>query len=87
MTSRMRYAFSVAAPYAGVLRRELGEQLVSAGMVGAAMTIFEELELWDNLILCYLLLEKKPQVCQGTVLSTLEIKNVCPTCKLYDLLG
>jgi len=87
VTSRMRYAFSVAAPYAGVLRRELGEQLVSAGMVGAAMTIFEELELWDNLILCYLLLEKKPQVCQVPVPGTLDVKFVCPRWKLHDKLG
>ena len=61
----MRYAFSVAAPYSGVLRRELGEQLVSCGMIGAAMSLFEELELWDNLILCYQLLQKKPQVGSG----------------------
>lgn len=60
--SRMRYAFSVAAPYSSTLRRELGEQLVSCGMIGAAMSLFEELELWDNLILCYQLLQKKPQV-------------------------
>lgn len=63
--SRMRYAFSVAAPYSGVLRRELGEQLVSCGMIGAAMSLFQELELWDNLILCYQLLQKKPQVGSG----------------------
>ena len=44
-----------------VLRKELGEQLVAAGLVGAAMTLFEELELWDALILCYRLLEKNVQ--------------------------
>ena len=44
-----------------VLRKELGEQLVAAGLVGAAMTLFEELELWDALILCYRLLQKNVQ--------------------------
>jgi hypothetical protein len=29
--------------------------------VGAAMTLFEELELWDALILCYRLLQKNVQ--------------------------
>lgn len=43
------------------LHKELGEQLVAAGLVGAAMTLFEELELWDALILCYRLLQKNVQ--------------------------
>ena len=43
------------------LRKELGEQLVAAGLVGAAMTLFDELELWDALILCYRLLQKNVQ--------------------------
>ena len=33
--------------------REYGELLVSCGLVGEAITIFESLELWDNLINCY----------------------------------
>ena len=48
-------------PLGPVLRKELGEQLVAAGLVGAAMTLFEELELWDALILCYRLLQKNVQ--------------------------
>ncbi len=48
-------------PLGLVLRKELGEQLVAAGLVGAAMTLFEELELWDALILCYRLLQKNVQ--------------------------
>ena len=30
------------------------------------MALFEELELWDNLIACYRLLQKKPQACLRT---------------------
>lgn len=33
--------------------REYGELLVSCGLVGEALKIFEDLELWDNLIYCY----------------------------------
>ena len=44
-----------------MLRKELGEQFVAAGLVGAAMELFEELELWDALILCYRLLQKNVQ--------------------------
>lgn len=48
-------------PLGPALRKELGEQLIAAGLVGAAMTLFEELELWDALILCYRLLQKNVQ--------------------------
>ena len=41
------------------LRKELGESFVALGLVGAALPLFESLELWDNLIVCYRLLEKK----------------------------
>lgn len=56
-----RYAFTVAFPLRPALRRELGEQLVSTGLVGAAMGLFEEEQLWDSLIICYRLLQKLPQ--------------------------
>ncbi|KAK9086759.1 hypothetical protein Syun_029153 [Stephania yunnanensis] len=36
-----------------VLKKDYGELLVGCGMVGEALKIFEELELWDSLIFCY----------------------------------
>lgn len=33
--------------------REYGELCVRCGLVGEAVKIFEDLELWDNLIFCY----------------------------------
>ncbi len=49
-------------PLAVQLRREGGEALLGAGLVGAALSVFESLELWDNLIVCYRLLDKRVQV-------------------------
>jgi len=46
------------------LRKELGEQLLNTGLVGAAIGLFEEEELWDSLIICYRLLQKLPQAQQ-----------------------
>lgn len=69
-----RHAFSVRIPMGPVLRKELGEQLVAAGLVGAAMTLFEELELWDALILCYRLLQKNVQA-EELVLRRLEVST------------
>lgn len=35
------------------LFREYGDLLVSCGLIGEAVKIYEDLELWDNLIHCY----------------------------------
>ena len=57
-----RYAFSVWFPLQVSLQKELGELLVGLGLVGSALQLFEGLELWDNLIVCYQLLDKRVQV-------------------------
>ncbi|KAI5084964.1 hypothetical protein GOP47_0001133 [Adiantum capillus-veneris] len=56
---RMCYAFCLQFPTLSVLRKELAEMMVSCGLVGEALQIFEELELWNSLIDCYCLLGKK----------------------------
>lgn len=61
VAARMRYVFSTWFPPAASLKKELGEALVSVGMVGAALDLFEEVELWDALIVCLSLLGKKQQ--------------------------
>ena len=55
------FAYVVPMPTIVELQKEYGEQLVACGLVGAAMEIFERMELWDNLLVCYRLLEKVPQ--------------------------
>ncbi|CAN6480642.1 unnamed protein product [Victoria cruziana] len=56
---RMKFSFVISIPVIPALRKEYGELLVSCGLVGEALSIFEDLELWDNLINCYCLLQKK----------------------------
>ncbi|PIA48973.1 hypothetical protein AQUCO_01300087v1, partial [Aquilegia coerulea] len=56
---RIPCSFGVYFPTIPALRKEYGELLVRCGMIGDALKIFEDLELWDNLIHCYCLLEKK----------------------------
>jgi hypothetical protein len=43
---------------------------------GAALKIFEALEMWDQLIVCYRLLDKK-QVAQELVLARLQVCAQC----------
>ena len=64
VTARLRHTFGVLFPLRPALRKELGEQLLSTGLVGAAMGLFEEEELWDSLIICFRLLQKLPQAQQ-----------------------
>ncbi|KAL9267314.1 Tetratricopeptide repeat protein 27-like protein [Drosera capensis] len=56
---RIHFCFGVHIPAVPALRKEHGELLVRNGLIGEALKIFEDLELWDNLIYCYRLLEKK----------------------------
>lgn len=57
--NRIPYSFCVYVPTIPEMRKEFGELLVGCGLIGEALNIFEDLELWDNLIHCYSLLEKK----------------------------
>jgi hypothetical protein len=66
----------VFLPLSPALQKEYGEQLVACGMVGAAMDVFQKLELWDNLLICYRLLDKIPQAL-ALVKARLEVWE-CP---------
>ena len=72
---KCRHAFGVLFPLRASLRKELGEQLLSTGLVGAAMGVFEEEELWDSLIICYRLLQKLPQA-QQLVQTRLQVSQL-----------
>jgi tetratricopeptide (TPR) repeat protein len=57
--ARARFAHSTWFPPSSKLRRELGDCLIALGMVGPALELFEEIELWDALVVCLGLLGKK----------------------------
>ncbi|CAD5333260.1 unnamed protein product [Arabidopsis thaliana] len=59
VSNRIPLCYAVYLPTIPALRKEYGELLVSCGYVGEAITIFESLELWDNLIYCYCSMGKK----------------------------
>ncbi|PON38477.1 N-terminal acetyltransferase A, auxiliary subunit [Trema orientale] len=59
VAQRIPLCHGVCIPTIANLRKEYGELLVRCGLVGDAIKIYEDLELWDNLILCYRLLKKK----------------------------
>ncbi|KAJ7539425.1 hypothetical protein O6H91_11G092300 [Diphasiastrum complanatum] len=59
LAQRLCYVFCVPFPTIAALLKEFAELKVSCGLVREALSLFEELELWDNLIDCYCLLGKK----------------------------
>lgn len=64
VAQRIPFCYVANIPTIPALRKEHGELLISCGLMGEAITIFESLELWDNLIYCYCLLEKKAAAVQ-----------------------
>ncbi|KAF6259400.1 hypothetical protein COO60DRAFT_1008225 [Scenedesmus sp. NREL 46B-D3] len=81
---RLPFCFAVRFPLWPLLRKELAELYIAMGFVGAALRIFEGLEMWDPLILCYRLLDKK-QAAQELVLQRLQVNP--DDAKLWCVLG
>ncbi|GJV77434.1 tetratricopeptide repeat protein 27, partial [Tanacetum coccineum] len=59
VAERISCCFGVDLPTIPTLRKEYADLLISCRLVGEAVKIYEDLELWDNVIFCYRLLEKK----------------------------
>ncbi|CAM0905816.1 unnamed protein product [Alopecurus aequalis] len=53
VSERAKMIFGVHMPTIPALRKEYGELLISCGLLGEALNVFKDLELWDNLIYCY----------------------------------
>lgn len=58
-SARMYCCFALGIPTFPAVRKEYADLLVSCGLIGEALKVYEDLELWDNLIYCYRVLEKK----------------------------
>ncbi|CAI0550901.1 unnamed protein product [Linum tenue] len=59
VAQRIPFCYVANIPTIPALKKEYGELLVSCGLIGEALRIFEDLELWDSLIYCNRLLGKK----------------------------
>ncbi|KAI8908476.1 hypothetical protein EDD86DRAFT_207765 [Gorgonomyces haynaldii] len=55
---RMYHIFSIDIPSKWDLEKELGERFVSLGVVRSALEIFTRLEMWENVISCYQMMEE-----------------------------
>ncbi|XP_052190220.1 uncharacterized protein LOC127799954, partial [Diospyros lotus] len=75
VAQRIYYSFGAYIPTIPALRKEYGELLVSCGLIGEAVKVFEDLELWDSLIYCYRLLDKKAAAVELIKMRLSEMPN------------
>ena len=50
---RMKYFYQIAYPPQHDLKRELGKKWMAIGGASSALELFEKLEMWDEVIECY----------------------------------
>ena len=68
--ARSVLVFTAPLATATALRRELADVWLKAGALGAAMTEFEALELWEPLVTCYLMRGMPPSPCVGQAFTS-----------------
>lgn len=59
---RMKYIHALLLPSKWEMEKELGLRFVSLGVVRSALEIFQRLDMWDNVISCYQMLEQPKKV-------------------------
>lgn len=80
---RMKFVYSLAFPPRYALKRDLADRYLGLGVVGSAVEMFEELEVWDDVVKCYQILDK-PTRAEKIVRERL---NVASTPYMWCCLG
>ncbi|CAJ0764136.1 17498_t:CDS:2, partial [Entrophospora sp. SA101] len=81
---RILYFYQILIPSKWEMERELAIQYLSLGVVRSALQIFERLEMWEDVINCYIILEKEEKS-KSIIQQRLLVTPNSP--KLYCLLG
>ncbi|CAK1581529.1 unnamed protein product [Parnassius mnemosyne] len=82
-TSRLSYLWASGLPAAWTWRQQLGDLYLSMGLVKAALEEYQRLQLWEEVIVCYTLLQLRHKAAE-IIQQQIDVK---PTVKLYCLLG
>eukprot|EP00941_MAST-03F_sp_MAST-3F-sp1_P000371 g371.t1 len=64
VTERLRYAYALHITGRWGVQQELGEMYLGLGMIKNALSIFEPLELHDNIVSCYIVMGKQKEASQ-----------------------
>ncbi|XP_075969928.1 tetratricopeptide repeat protein 27 [Anticarsia gemmatalis] len=82
-TTRLSYLWATGLHPAWMWRQQLADLYLSLGLVKAALEDYQKLQLWEDVIVCYTMLQlrhKAAEVIQQQI-------DINPTVKLYCLLG
>jgi hypothetical protein len=84
--ARLPYSFTARQPLLPTLQKELAAAYVALGLPGPALELYERLEAWDALIICYRLLGKSAAA-RELITARLETTPEDPSlwCALGDL--
>lgn len=83
VNERMSYLFALPFPSRWSLKEEVGKRFLSMGSAATALQVFEELEMWEDIIDCYRVMNKTNKA-EQVVRQRL---NVEPSPLLWCLLG
>jgi len=83
---RMLHFYGLMYPPVFAIRKELGSRYMELGMVRSAVLLYEELEMWEDIIKCYMVMEK-PKRARTMLLERLKVDSENPVywCLLGDL--
>jgi tetratricopeptide (TPR) repeat protein len=81
---RLAYFYQILIPSKWEMERELAKRFISLGVLRSALEIFERLQLWEDVISTYQMLDQ-PEKAKKTLLSLLEEQPKSP--KLWCILG
>lgn len=81
---RMAYFYDLLLPSKWEMERELGKRFVSLGVLRSALEIFERLEMWEEVVACYQMLEQ-PSKAKEVLSRLMEQDPESP--KLWCILG
>jgi hypothetical protein len=78
--TRCEWVWEVFYPARWEMKKELAEKWASIGMIRSALEIFEELEMWDQVIACYQTMDENEKVNQFTISDMDEHYLYYPLC-------
>ena len=82
--SRSKLFWQLLFPALWELKKEFGQRLVSLGVLKSAIEVFQPLEMWEEIINCYVMMDEKEKA-EELILKQLETEPDTP--KLLCILG
>jgi len=84
---RLSFLHCIAYPAQYELKRDLAQRYLRSQVVASALVYFRELELWDEVVMCYQLMDK-PHRAEMVVRDRLKVsRSPYMVCALADLTG